>query len=141
MSKTTPGISPQEVEAQEGSVRKGVGPHLTFTDCMYTVVTTRDGKPTTALTRTLCAGSTQPKRLLKGITAEVKAGHVLAILGPSGAGKTTLLNMLTLEKKGGAPVGHLHLNGHPCNFETCAPPHHSSRLASPRLASPRTRLL
>ena len=30
------------------------------------------------------------------------------------AGKTTLLNMLTLEEKGGTPIGHLHLNGHPC---------------------------
>ena len=95
------------------------GPHLTFTDCKYTVIVTKDGKPTSAMSRTLCASSTKPKELLNGITAEVKAGSVLAILGPSGAGKTTLLNMLTLEKKGGAPVGHLLLNGQACTFETC----------------------
>ena len=95
-----------------------VGPHLVFTDCSYTVTVTKDGKPSTPLTRQLCAGSMRPKRLIKGIAAEVRAGHVLAILGPSGAGKTTLLNMLTLEPKGGEPVGHLKLNGKPCTFET-----------------------
>ena len=49
---------------------------------------------------------------------QVKSGHVLAILGPSGAGKTTLLNLLTLEKKGGKPIGSLRLNGHPFTLST-----------------------
>ena len=76
--------------------------------CQYTVETTLKGKP-----KMLPCGPGMPKALLKGITADVRAGHVLAIMGPSGAGKTTLLNMLTLEKKGGAPTGTLTLNGHP----------------------------
>ena len=62
-------------------------------------------------------GPSKTKPLLKGISANVEAGHVLAILGPSGAGKTTLLNMLTLEKKGGAPSGILKLNGHPFTLD------------------------
>ena len=94
------------------------GPQLAFIDCSYTVIVTKDNKPTTPLTRTLCSGSNKAKRLLNNVTAEVKAGSVLAILGPSGAGKTTLLNMLTLEPKGGEPIGHLRLNGKPCNFQT-----------------------
>ena len=94
------------------------GPQLAFIDCSYTVTITKDNKPTTPLTRALCKGSNKPKRLLNNVTAEVRAGSVLAILGPSGAGKTTLLNMLTLEPKGGEPVGHLRLNGKPCNFTT-----------------------
>ena len=57
-----------------------VGPHLAFTDCTYTVTVTKDGKPTTPLSRAI-SSSNKPKRLLKGVTAEVKAGHVLAILG------------------------------------------------------------
>ena len=35
------------------------------------------------------------KQLLEGVTAEVKPGEVLAIMGPSGAGKTVLMNALT----------------------------------------------
>lgn len=35
------------------------------------------------------------KQLLQGVTAEVKPGEVLAIMGPSGAGKTVLMNALT----------------------------------------------
>jgi ABC-type multidrug transport system ATPase subunit len=69
--------------------------HMVMRDCGYTV--------------TLKKGKVKP--LLTGVTANVEAGHVLAILGPSGAGKTTLLNMLTLEKKGGRPTGILTLNG------------------------------
>jgi len=57
-----------------------VGPHLAFTDCTYTVTVSKDGKPTTPLSRAL-SSSNKPKRLLRGVTAEVKAGHVLAILG------------------------------------------------------------
>ena len=94
------------------------GPHLTFSSLNYTVTVTKDGKPTTSMQRRIRSLQLKPKMLLKEVTADVKAGHVLAILGPSGAGKTTLLNMLTLEEKGGTPIGHLHLNGHPCTYET-----------------------
>jgi len=43
----------------------------------------------------------------------VRAGHVLAVLGPSGAGKTTLLSMLTLERGPGTARGSVTLNGQP----------------------------
>ena len=77
--------------------------------CTYTVKTTLDGKPKMAP-----CGASKDKALIKGVSANIQAGHVLAILGPSGAGKTTLLNMLTLEKKaGGNPSGLLALNGKP----------------------------
>ena len=33
------------------------------------------------------------KNILENISAEVKSGQVLAIMGPSGAGKTTLINV------------------------------------------------
>jgi len=85
---------------------------FSFDDCSYTVVTTLAGKP-----KPLPCGKGKIKPLLKNITANVQAGHVLSILGPSGAGKTTLLNMLTLEKKGGAPTGFLKLNGRPFTLE------------------------
>lgn len=83
------------------------------TSCSYTVETTLSGKP-----KTVPCGKSATKPLLRGVSADVEAGHVLAILGPSGAGKTTLLNMLTLEKKaGGWPTGLLTLNGHPFTLE------------------------
>ena len=85
------------------------GVHFTFSDVVYTVQVTADGKPTNALSK-LSKPSTD-KPLLRGITAEVSAGHVLAIMGPSGAGKTTLLNVLTLDRKGGTPMGDVRLNG------------------------------
>jgi ABC-type multidrug transport system ATPase subunit len=81
-------------------------------NCGYTVTTTMDGKP-----KPLPCGEGKIKPLLVGVAANVEAGHVLAILGPSGAGKTTLLNMLTLEKKGGRPTGLLTLNGHPFTLD------------------------
>ena len=39
-------------------------------------------------------GENKGKVLLQGVTGEVNAGEVTAVLGPSGAGKTTFLNVL-----------------------------------------------
>ena len=35
------------------------------------------------------------KKIVNGVSFDVKSGQVLVIMGPSGAGKTSLLNMLT----------------------------------------------
>ncbi|MFN2226992.1 MAG: phosphate ABC transporter ATP-binding protein, partial [Anaerolineae bacterium] len=51
---------------------------------------------------------------LKGISAEIPAHRVTAIVGPSGCGKTTLLrclNRLLEEAEGTRVSGHVHLNG------------------------------
>ena len=61
---------------------------------------------------------TPQKQILQGVSATVKAGDVLAILGPSGAGKTILLNTLTLEKGPGVPSGSVAINGHTINQTT-----------------------
>ena len=79
------------------------GVQFVFEDAVYTVKVTEAGKPTNAITQRTVKCKDRP--LLRGITAEVSAGHVLAIMGPSGAGKTTLLNLLTLDRKGGKPMG------------------------------------
>ena len=71
---------------------------LDFVRCSYTVKNRHKGGP-------------KLKSLLVECSASVKAGEVLAILGPSGAGKTTLLNTLTLEPSGGTPYGVVTLNG------------------------------
>ena len=105
---------------------------LSFVDIQYEVQTTLDGKVLPPLTKMM--GSRKKKKtryLLRGVTGEVSAGSVLAIMGPSGAvrachplrsmrwtvltlkftclpcsqGKTTLLNVLTLECAGGVPRG------------------------------------
>ena len=34
------------------------------------------------------------KAIIKGVTSKIKAGKLVAIVGPSGAGKTTLMNFL-----------------------------------------------
>lgn len=87
------------------------GVQFVFRDAVYTVKVTEAGKPTNAITQRTVKCKDRP--LLRGITAEVSAGHVLAIMGPSGAGKTTLLNLLTLDRKGGKPMGRVTLNGKP----------------------------
>jgi ABC-type glutathione transport system ATPase component len=38
-------------------------------------------------------GDKVEKQILQNISATVKSGHVLAIMGPSGAGKTSLINV------------------------------------------------
>lgn len=51
------------------------------------------------------------KELLKNITAHVRSGEVLAIIGGSGAGKTTLLDTVALEPRQGYRQGQVLLNG------------------------------
>ncbi|KAL1495243.1 hypothetical protein AB1Y20_017104 [Prymnesium parvum] len=83
---------------QPSSFRQSVGSTFDFKDCYYTV-------------QAKVAGSRRTKALIKGCSASVSAGQVLAIMGPSGAGKTTLLGLLSLEKLGGVPTGYVTLNG------------------------------
>mmetsp|Transcript_27970 Transcript_27970/g.65187 ORF Transcript_27970/g.65187 Transcript_27970/m.65187 type:complete len:672 (-) Transcript_27970:270-2285(-) len=71
---------------------------LTFRDCRFSVPG-KSGAPR--------------KEILKGISGEVRSGHVLAIMGPSGAGKTTLLNLLSLVPIGGKSEGEVTFNGAP----------------------------
>lgn len=42
----------------------------------------------------LSQGANKGKVLLQGVTGDISAGEVTAVLGPSGAGKTTFLNVL-----------------------------------------------
>ena len=50
-----------------------------------------------------------PLEVLKGLHIEVKAGEVVAVVGPSGAGKTTLLQILgTLDRPN---RGSVFING------------------------------
>lgn len=50
------------------------------------------------------------KELLQNITAHVRSGEVLAIIGGSGAGKTTLLDTVALEPRHGRRQGQVLLN-------------------------------
>lgn len=51
------------------------------------------------------------KPLVSGISLDIRAGEILAIVGPNGAGKTTLIRMIAgLARNSG---GHLLLNGKP----------------------------
>eukprot|EP00316_Scyphosphaera_apsteinii_P001921 CAMPEP_0119349918 /NCGR_PEP_ID=MMETSP1333-20130426/109794_1 /TAXON_ID=418940 /ORGANISM="Scyphosphaera apsteinii, Strain RCC1455" /LENGTH=296 /DNA_ID=CAMNT_0007362523 /DNA_START=617 /DNA_END=1503 /DNA_ORIENTATION=- len=84
---------------------------LQFLDCSFSLPVNKSGR---ALPPALasCFASSE-KRLLHSVSGAVRAGHVLAIMGPSGAGKTTLLNLLTLECKHGHASSRVTLNGQP----------------------------
>eukprot|EP00834_Sanchytrium_tribonematis_P004320 NODE_206_length_12919_cov_0.381357.p2 type:complete len:548 gc:universal NODE_206_length_12919_cov_0.381357:8869-10512(+) len=69
---------------------------LTWHDIKYTI--TKKKKDTT---------------LLAGISGEVKAGEMVAILGSSGAGKSTLLNVLSGRVNTGKIEGQVLVNGQP----------------------------
>ena len=103
------------MEAAVETASRRSSTQFAFSDARYTVQVTMDNKVTTPLSRK-CV-QTKERELISGVTAEINSGHVLAILGPSGAGKTTLLNMLTLIKKGGAPVADIRLNGKPFTLD------------------------
>ena len=88
---------------------------MDFENLTYTVKTSAKGKAAGPLDK--LKGTTLDKDLLQDISGSVAPGSVLAILGPSGAGKTTLLNMLTLEKKGGVPQGHIRIGSTPFTLD------------------------
>jgi ABC-type multidrug transport system ATPase subunit len=48
---------------------------------------------------------------LAGVSGEISAGKVMAIMGPSGAGKTTFLNTLAGRASYGTTTGKVHVNG------------------------------
>lgn len=51
------------------------------------------------------------KRILKGVSGDVKPGRLCAIMGPSGAGKSTLLNCLAGRVSGKNVTGTIMVNG------------------------------
>eukprot|EP00435_Cladocopium_sp_Y103_P073185 s164_g42.t1 len=57
------------------------------------------------------SSTSDTRELLKNITAHVRSGEVLAIIGGSGAGKTTLLDTVALEPRQGYRQGQVLLNG------------------------------
>ncbi|CAB4034314.1 ABC transporter G family member 24, partial [Paramuricea clavata] len=63
------------------------------------------------LSLTLTSGENKGKVLLQGVTGEINAGEVTAVLGPSGAGKTTFLNVLCGKAYYGDAGGRIKING------------------------------
>ncbi|XP_028399688.1 ABC transporter G family member 28-like [Dendronephthya gigantea] len=63
------------------------------------------------LSLTLTTGENKGKVLLQGVTGEIRAGQVTAVLGPSGAGKTTFLNVLCGKAYYGNAGGIIKVNG------------------------------
>ena len=102
-------VSPDHTEDASSAAGSAEAPHLddpktefTFVDVAYVIPKVPFPKK-------------PEKQILESISATVKAGDVLAIIGPSGAGKTILLNTLTLEKGPGVPSGSVTINGYKVN--------------------------
>ncbi len=57
-----------------------------------------------------------PKRVLRGLDAEVHAGEIFAIVGPSGAGKTTALRLLDLLES--PDEGQIAFHGRTCRIRS-----------------------
>ena len=56
------------------------------------------------------SGVAQARKVLDGVSLELKQGEAISILGPSGSGKSTLLNIIgALDKP---DRGEIHFNGH-----------------------------
>mmetsp|Transcript_36121 Transcript_36121/g.58386 ORF Transcript_36121/g.58386 Transcript_36121/m.58386 type:complete len:1258 (+) Transcript_36121:130-3903(+) len=51
------------------------------------------------------------KVILEGVTGQLRAGRVTAVMGPSGAGKTTLLTLLAGKNSSGKIFGEITVNG------------------------------
>ena len=54
------------------------------------------------------------RKVVKGISLEVKQGEIIGLLGPNGAGKTTSFYMIVGFIKPNA--GHIYLNDHPISY-------------------------
>lgn len=61
-----------------------------------------------------------PKVLLHSVSADFKAGRLIAVMGPSGCGKSTLLNTLCGKAKYGTREGEILINGAPEPLENFA---------------------
>ncbi|EIE25785.1 P-loop containing nucleoside triphosphate hydrolase protein [Coccomyxa subellipsoidea C-169] len=57
------------------------------------------------------------KRVLAGVTGQLRPAKLTAIMGPSGAGKTTLLNTLAGKMGNGKVTGRVRINGRPDRLE------------------------
>ena len=51
------------------------------------------------------------KKVLAGVTGNIRHGRVTAVMGPSGAGKTTFLSTLSGKVSTGTILGNVSING------------------------------
>lgn len=89
--------------------RKGAAPHEELAP-----TTTSTGHEATPVKHGL-------RRVLHGLSGQVRTGQVLAIMGASGSGKTTLLNLLSGRMKSSTKCvsgGKIFVNGHSRDYET-----------------------
>jgi ABC-type multidrug transport system ATPase subunit len=91
--------SQSQSQSKSPSFKRASASCLRFEDIAFTVKTKKG-----------------PKTILRDLSATVKSGDVLAVLGPSGAGKTTLMNVLTLQSFGGVATGTATLNDTPLSL-------------------------